>query len=242
MRPDLTGERPASQTPTEDRPPWGVVDMALALALITGGLVALGLALETLYPGVLSGRGPATVTLMLSAAEGGLLCVVWLFAVKKYRLSWASVGLRRPASSYAPAFALAALVGSLAFTGVYAALMSALGVRALIPEPLPSDLVGEGALRVVIAASLAVWVPFVEEVFFRGFLFGGLTARYGFYVGAITSSAAFALAHFSLATMLPIFVTGVLFAWVYHRTRSIWAPMAAHAGQNALAVLVSMTI
>ena len=89
------------------------------------------------------------------------------------------------------------------------------------------------------ALALGLWVPFVEEVFFRGFLFAGLAARYGLYVGIAVSAALFALVHFSLATIIPIFVTGILFGLVYHVTRSIWIPIAAHSAQNILALLAS---
>ena len=39
-----------------------------------------------------------------------------------------------------------------------------------------------------------------------------------------------------IAMLLLIFITGVLFAWLYWRTGSLWASVGAHAGQNALAV------
>ncbi|MED5568055.1 MAG: CPBP family intramembrane glutamic endopeptidase, partial [Chloroflexota bacterium] len=41
---------------------------------------------------------------------------------------------------------------------------------------------------------------------------------------------------FSIGVLVPIFVTGMLLAWLYHRTGSLWPGIAAHAGLNALAV------
>ena len=38
------------------------------------------------------------------------------------------------------------------------------------------------------------------------------------------------------SVMIPIFITGSLLAWLYWRTGSLWAPIGAHAAQNALAV------
>ena len=153
--------------------------------------------------------------------------------------AWSAVGIRLPAQGQSFLLAAAALLGSLAFTAAYGAVVSGLGLDALTPEPLPVGLAGDGALILLSALALGVWVPFVEEVFFRGFLFAGLAARYGLYVGVGASAAMFALVHFSPAAVIPIFVTGILFGLVYHVTRSIWIPVAAHSAQNILALLAS---
>ena len=172
-------------------------------------------------------------------AETVLLVAVWLIVVRKYRLPWTAAGLRLPASGKSFVLAGAALFGSLAFTASYAFVASTLGFDILVPEQLPAGLAGDGAFILLTALALGVWVPFVEEVFFRGFLFAGLAARYGLYIGVAVSAVLFALVHFSVATIIPIFVTGVLFALVYHATRSIWVPMIAHSAQNLIALFAS---
>ena len=40
--------------------------------------------------------------------------------------------------------------------------------------------------------------------------------------------------------LVPIFITGFLLAWLYHRTGSLWPNIVAHAGQNALALVVTI--
>lgn len=218
---------------------WGVGDMVLASAISLGAfgvffLAMGGLATVNRWDGDLS-----RLAWLAAMAESVLLLSVWLIVVKKRRLSWNAVGVRLPAGGQAFLLAAAALLGSLAFTSAYAFIVSNLGFDALMPEPLPPGLAGEGAVVALTALALGAWVPFVEEVFFRGFLFAGLAARYGLYVGVAVSAALFALVHFSLATIIPIFVTGVLFALVYHTTRSIWIPIAAHSAQNILALMAS---
>ncbi len=218
---------------------WGIGDIALAVVICLGSFAAFFLVVGRASAAT-GEDGNLTLFAWLAAiAESVLLCAVWLIVVKKRHLPWKAVGIRLPVRGYSFMLAAAALLGSLAFTGAYAAAVSALGIDALVPEPLPAELAGEGAYILISALALGVWVPFVEEIFFRGFLFAGLAARYGLYVGVVASAALFALVHFSLATMLPIFVTGILFALVYHRTRSIWIPMSAHSAQNLLALLAS---
>lgn len=216
---------------------WGVGDIAIASAISLGAfgvffLAVGGVSTEDQWEGNLS-----SLAWLAAIAESVLLLAVWLIVVRKYRLPWSALGLRLPARGRSFTLAAAALLGSLAFTAAYGAIVSALEFDALIPEPLPVGLVGDGAVILVSVFALAVWVPFVEEVFFRGFLFAGLAARYGLYAGIAASAAIFALIHFSLATIIPIFVTGVLFALAYHRAGSIWIPMSAHSAQNLLALL-----
>ena len=211
--------------------------MALAVAISLGAFGLFFLAVGGVSAPVRWDDQLSLLAWLAAIAESVLLLAVWLIVVRKYHLPWSAVGLRLPASGRSFALAGAALFGSLAFTAAYAALVSALGLDALVPERLPAGLAGDGAYILVSALALGGWVPFVEEVFFRGFLFAGLSARYGLYVGVAVSAATFALVHFSLATIIPIFVTGILFALVYHATRSVWIPAAAHSAQNLLALL-----
>jgi membrane protease YdiL (CAAX protease family) len=78
----------------------------------------------------------------------------------------------------------------------------------------------------------AVLAPFVEEVFFRGFLFQGFRQRYGWIQGLLLSSAIFAVAHLDLASLIPTFVLGCLLAYLYHRSNSVWPGIILHALVN----------
>ena len=218
---------------------WGVGDIALVSAICLG---AFGLFFLAVGGATTADRWEDDLfqlAWLAALAETVLLVAVWLIVVRKYRLPWTAAGLRLPASGKSFVLAAAALFGSLAFTASYALVASTLGFDILVPEQLPAGLAGDGAFILLTALALGVWVPFVEEVFFRGFLFAGLAARYGLYTGVAVSAALFALVHFSVATIIPIFVTGVLFALVYHATRSIWVPMIAHSAQNLIALFAS---
>jgi membrane protease YdiL (CAAX protease family) len=74
----------------------------------------------------------------------------------------------------------------------------------------------------------AVMAPLVEEIFFRGFLFQGFRARYGWIISMLLSSSIFAVAHLDPASLIPTFILGNLLAYLYHRTNSIWPGVILH--------------
>ncbi len=76
--------------------------------------------------------------------------------------------------------------------------------------------------------------PFVEEVFFRGFVFTGLREKYGWIPAALISAGLFALVHLRPISFLPIFLMGLIFAYLYHRTNSIWPGLIMHLATNSL--------
>ena len=88
--------------------------------------------------------------------------------------------------------------------------------------------------------------PFVEEVLFRGLVFGNLKGK-SRPVAYVVSCALFALLHvwqFAVVhqdvtyflLMLQYLVPGVVLAWAYDRSGTLWTSIALHALANALSV------
>ena len=88
--------------------------------------------------------------------------------------------------------------------------------------------------------------PFVEEVPFRGLVFGNLKGKSP-AVAYIVSCALFALLHvwqFAVVNqdityfvlMVQYLVPGLVLAWVYDRTGTLWTSIVVHAAANALSV------
>jgi len=88
----------------------------------------------------------------------------------------------------------------------------------------------------------AVIAPFVEETFFRGFLFQGFRAKYGWISGMLLSAGIFAIAHLDLVALIPTFILGILLAYLYHRTNSIWPGVIVHMLVNSSSLLVLYVI
>ena len=88
--------------------------------------------------------------------------------------------------------------------------------------------------------------PFVEEVLFRGLVFGNLRRR-SRLTGYAVSCALFALLHvwqFALVNqdityfllMVQYLVPGIVLAWCYEHSGTLWMSIALHAAANALSV------
>ena len=78
--------------------------------------------------------------------------------------------------------------------------------------------------------------PVVEEVFFRGFVFAGLRQQYDWKKAALVSSALFAVIHVTPTAMIPVFILGCIFAYLYQHSGSIWPAILMHVSTNALAL------
>jgi uncharacterized protein len=149
----------------------------------------------------------------------------------------AALGLRRPRSSPVRY----ALIGY----GVYFALIL---VYASFVHPHQKDLTrslgfGHGiGVSIIVGLLIVVAAPVSEEIFFRGFLFGGLRRGLPFAAAALISGVIFGAFHYTGAhslTVLPqLAVLGVILAWVYERSGSIYPTIALHVLNNALAFAV----
>jgi membrane protease YdiL (CAAX protease family) len=81
-----------------------------------------------------------------------------------------------------------------------------------------------------------ILAPIVEETFFRGFLFAGFRQRYGYNRAALLSSAIFAAAHLQPSVLIPTFVLGYLFSYLYQKSNSIFPGMLMHFLVNAFGI------
>ncbi len=82
-----------------------------------------------------------------------------------------------------------------------------------------------------ITASVAA--PVFEELIFRGFLLPSLTRYFSVTTAIILSGFLFAIAHLSLAEVLPLATLGIILGVVYTRSRNILAPMLLHGLWNS---------
>ena len=221
--------------------PWTIGDLARGIGFFTAQAFTIFLMfiLATLLieDANLGLYALVVVTLIL---EGVLLATVWIFAVAKYRISWRALGLWR-----LPNAGDVILAGSVFLVGIgvqvgYLTILRLIGVDT--GRVTPSTFIEEGGVVLVLLSILALAVaPVAEEIFFRGFIFGGAATRYGFMKGALASAALFSIAHIEPLKFLPLFVLGFLLAWIYHKTGALWGSMIAHLLNNALVLVVILT-
>lgn len=88
-----------------------------------------------------------------------------------------------------------------------------------------------------------VWVPLVEETFFRGYLGRALASRLGALPGVLIQAVLFTLqpAHWSQGwpALVSIFTFGLLAGWLCQARRSIWGAFGAHGFANILPAVLS---
>ncbi len=100
---------------------------------------------------------------------------------------------------------------------------------------LMHDLLPESAAtisgRVWLPVLAVVAAPLFEEFIFRGLIFGGLRRSMPVVPAILASAAVFAIVH-PPASMIPVFGLGVCAAFAYERTKTLLAPMLAHALYN----------
>ncbi|QDU86521.1 CAAX amino terminal protease self- immunity [Planctomycetes bacterium Pla163] len=91
------------------------------------------------------------------------------------------------------------------------------------------------------AIEAGVGAPIFEELAFRGVLFAALRSRMGFLPAAGISAVVFAVGHpYDLAGMLTIAWIGFALAWLYERTGSLVACMAAHSAYNLSSLVYTL--
>ena len=149
----------------------------------------------------------------------------------------AALGLRRPMR---PSLGISALA--------YVVYVGCAIVIGLLLQPEQEDVTrdlgfGESALGSIAAGFLiVVAAPLTEEIFFRGFIFAGLRRAMPFVAAAGISAGVWGVFHFtgsdSWGVVVQLTVFGIILAWLYERTGSIWPTIAVHAVNNAIAFAI----
>ena len=234
--------RPADREGT-----WGLGEMA-AIAV----LFLLTLPLAAVMAGItlpLTLLDLSVVTIIQNVLFAGLPAFV---AMVRYRLPLASLGVR--ADGWPRLVTLGAVAGaittSLAIAGERVAIFliglvegpaqaAARAAAEHLDDPLQPvmDTLSGAVPAAWFLILLVVVVPIGEEIFFRGFVYGGLRKRWGVIVATLGSAAFFSAAHMQVVHGLPIFILGLVLALVYERTRSLAPTVVAHALNNIIAIV-----
>jgi membrane protease YdiL (CAAX protease family) len=120
-------------------------------------------------------------------------------------------------------------------------LITVIATKAFSGKPIVSSSLGWPMVNAVVVA------PIVEEITFRGAILGSLRRQYRFALANTVTAVLFVGAHLpgwyfqgrlliNLVTpiggALSIFLLGLIFGWVAHRSESVTASMLAHALNN----------
>jgi len=181
-------------------------------------------------------------TVILVSTQVALLLVTWLFV----HLPRALAALPSFPGPDAPralrlgfGWGLVAWLGSTLLIALVAALLTEAGMP---PEPQTAERAIGLLDPVLVVLAVVVLAPIAEEVFFRGVVFNAWLRESGRRFAFVGSALLFAVIHFSLVSLVPIFLLGLALAWVYDRTGNLLAPIAMHATVNGISVALALLV
>jgi membrane protease YdiL (CAAX protease family) len=165
-----------------------------------------------------------------------LVLSTYFLGMRRKGLSWESIGLRVPSTSWVWAAVLTSFL-FIPLMGLIALLIQrALGLPEQNPFLVPENFTWVGAVGMILLGGLAV--PFAEELFFRGVLYLWLRSRLGFWPALLLSSLIFGILHGDVSVAGATFVMGLALGWFYERSKSLWPSIIIHAMNNSLKLVL----
>jgi membrane protease YdiL (CAAX protease family) len=177
--------------------------------------------------------------MMVNSSILDVLTVIFIihFTVGQYREKLISLGISLRN------FSRNVFYGVVGYVAAVPALVAALIVIAVVvsvtkyvPEKQPIVelfLKEESPTFLAYSSVFAAFVgPFIEELFFRGFMYGALKRYVGIFASMALTSAVFAMLHAHIVGFLPIMMLGMLLAYLYEKTGTLVAPITVHMIHN----------
>ncbi|MFE7376760.1 CPBP family intramembrane glutamic endopeptidase [Bacillus cereus] len=223
----------------KDQDPWGLKEFLLMMLLefvfVIGCIKFLVKPIyfqwfnNELYSGTLTGLTIAIV----------LVLGVYFMVLRPKKLSWSEVGIRS-FSIKSWKFILLLTIMLLVGDVIVMVLTSFIGNSY---ENSKTEAIQQSVnfFTVLIAfVSAAIISPIYEEIFYRGFLYRWLRTRFGMIGAILLSSLIFTIVHIPTYNAMPVnFLSGIVFAWAYERTNSIWPSVIIHGLTNGIMILLT---
>ena len=105
-----------------------------------------------------------------------------------------------------------------------------------------ANLVDVAKVAPIMIITIAIFGPILEEIIFRRVIFGSLVQAQGFWISAVISGVVFAAVHFDFTHILLYTVCGLIFAYIYHRTKRLLASIVSHILLNTFVLTVNLNI
>jgi len=221
----------ANQLIPPRQPVWNIWQGLFLIALVTliefpFGWLEAPKDLNSLY-GILNFIG-------VGLGDALIYFIVIRIFLRLIRRPFSDLGFVKPLKRYV---VLGFVVGILLFVGI-----GFLGnvLTQLLGTPAPQsfaiavkmvDYKWEFALLTILGGVIA---PIKEEMLFRGLMYPPLRQALGKGKGMLLTGLFFATLHFDIVRFLPLFIGGVVLAWLYERSSSIWPAIVAHGTWNTL--------
>ncbi len=228
--------------------PWGIPAIIVALilpVLLWSSALVLNSVVDTDQE-ISDGELITSLIVTIIVLDGGFIALAAGLSLRKYRLRWSALGFR---SFNLNQWWLPVAAAGGAYLGiiVYSIGLTIIGADAAVPEQEELDqLFRSKTVLPLTGLATIVMAPLAEEIFFRGFIFGGLIRPIGPLFAMAVSGLIFAMFHVSgvdtIGLLLPFGAIGALFAWLYYRTGSIYPSMIAHFLFNTVSFIALASV
>ena len=239
---------PVAAPPLEGAPAatiWRARDLVFGVLLLIAGLGAAGGVAVLAYrvlPG--SEADPATalvlsvITVFIEVWAG----VIVLLLARRRGVSLRTLGFVRPRDW---GLTVSAVLGAYGMLVAYGAIVLVLERFAGLDLPDPANTIPDTLARTVpvwavLGVAVVLVAPLGEELFFRGLVYRAVEGLWGPWAGIAVSGVAFSLVHFNPSVVVPFAGIGMVFAWAYRRSGSLWTTIAAHAIFNGVSLAAAV--
>jgi membrane protease YdiL (CAAX protease family) len=210
---------------------FGVVSLVFSIVVVFTGMWIAGRHVD-LSSDALSGNGPLFVGIQTLAYLWLIAFMIALVRMKHDTPFFTAISWNMPGAK----MALGALVAGAALALVSGIVSDLLAPWAPKSVPIEAFFRTRNSIYAMIFFGIAV-APFMEELFFRGFLYPVLARNLGILPSVALTGAAFALLHegqlaHAWVPLLVLFIVGTALTAVRAWTRSVATGLLIHIGYN----------
>jgi membrane protease YdiL (CAAX protease family) len=158
----------------------------------------------------------------------------------------ADLGLRWPTGAGRDSWGRIVGIAVLTFIAMYAVTaaysliaLELLDLDFLEPsEQIPDDFFDHKVALAVLGVAVVIGAPFTEELFFRGFLYGGVRTYIAVPLAALLTGVLFSLLHANVGLIIPFTLIGAILALSYQRSGNLATSIGAHFFFNFISFMV----
>lgn len=175
----------------------------------------------------------------------GMLIPLWYFVVRKYDSTYEDFSFKWVGTLKTLLWILGTYLFYLGVSILVIMIFFSLGIGAFGFEPQTSlfEVFGRDYVGFIFAFLIAVVIaPFVEEIFFRGFVLQTLAKKISPFWGVVLTALIFASVHFEFQSVMPLLILSVILNVLYLKTRSIWPGILFHLFNNSVAFIMMLLI
>lgn len=170
----------------------------------------------------------------------GMLFPLWFFIIRRYKSEIREFGFHWIGLKKTILWILGSYIFYIGLGILIIMIFFSLGIDKFGFEPQRSifEIFGRDPFGIMVAIFVAIIIaPFVEELFFRGFMLQTLAKRISPFWGVLLTALIFAAVHFEFQSIMPLLILSFILNILYIRTRSIWPGIIFHMFNNSVSFI-----